>query len=98
MRTLKSLGVFVGIALLAAGCAPIYFHNGGDAEGMDDERLHSIGIFGLVEFSDPQDLADLCRGSEWETAMTKLSGTAILLRQLASPFWTPWGFGHRCRR
>jgi hypothetical protein len=77
---------------------PVYFHNGGTATGMDDQRLHSSVILGAVEWSDPQDLGDLCRGSEWETAKTELTVLGAVLASFTFGLYTPWGFGYRCKR
>lgn len=86
------------MASLVSGCMPVYFHNGGTATGMDDERLHSTVIFGAVEWSDPQDLGDLCRGSDWETAKTELTILGAVLASFTFGLYTPWGFGYRCTR
>ena len=83
---------------MLSGCMPVYGHNGGTATGMDNERLHHGAILGLAEWSDPEDLGDLCRGSEWETARTELSITAVVLTSFTFGVYTPWGFGYRCRR
>ncbi|GEM_PF-328461 len=60
--------------LLFSGCSVMHFKNGEvESAGPLHEEWHHNGIFTLVEFSPPVDLAGRCPGRNWSVITTKLS-------------------------
>ncbi len=103
MNKLKS-AVGVAIAsILSVGCSTIHFQNG--QSSMPREKAsewHHTGIFTLVEFSDPVDLNDRCRGKSWDTVTTKrtfINGLAGSIDSIliGVDLWEPWTVEYSCR-
>ena len=91
------------LALLAAfcvggtGCMSIFFHHDGtQAKATEQEGLHHIGVFSLVEFSDPVDLSERCP-TGWRTVMTERGPLAILIGMLTQPIYGPMTVGVGCK-
>jgi hypothetical protein len=73
------------VVLVFSGCYRLTFDNGplpqNEAEHPHRE-WHHIGIIRLVEFSDPVDLYERCKGKEWtsvETELTFIQGVIAFL-------------------
>ena len=79
----QPIRVLLALALLAAGGALAA------ASGRTLCRIREL---------DPENLSDLCRGTDWETAKTELTGVAAVLTYFTMGIYSPWGFGYRCRR
>jgi len=91
------------LALLAAfcvggtGCMSIFFHNDGtENESTQQDRLHHIGIFSLIEFSDPMNLSQECPNG-WRTAKTERGPLAILIGMFTQPIYGPMTVGAGCK-
>ena len=96
-RTLALL-LAAAVGLGTTGCMSIFFHNDGtESEYTDFDELHHIGVFSLVEFSDPVDLAEACTQGEWRTVKTERGPLAILVGWLTQPFYGPMTVGVDCR-
>jgi hypothetical protein len=94
-RTLEALAILATCTL--AGCSRIYFHNGpGPAKDMPPPRFHHDGLFGLVEFSEPEDLKEICHDREWSSVATENSFLTGLVSILTLNFYRPWAFSAKC--
>jgi hypothetical protein len=83
--------------LALAGCQSIYFHNGVRDDVTQQSKFHHIGVFSLVEFSDPVDLSERCPGG-WRTVNTELSFLNAVVGMFTQPIYGPWTVKIGCER
>ncbi|OFZ79418.1 MAG: hypothetical protein A2583_02935 [Bdellovibrionales bacterium RIFOXYD1_FULL_53_11] len=92
--------IFMALALMAAatGCSTMYFHNGGDkAQVMTNDKWHHDGVFGLVEFSDPEDMNAKCEGA-FKTIKVERTFINGLVRSLTYSLYDPWEVSYACSK
>jgi hypothetical protein len=79
-------------AVALTGCHKIYYHNGGqmvaNKSAAQYNEWHHIGVFGLVEFSDPIELNRMCQG-KWTTLETENSFLSGLVSGVTYGLYTP---------
>lgn len=92
-----TLALIASLCVGGTGCMSIFFHNDGTrSKATDYDELHHIGVFNLVEFSDPVDLAEACPAG-WRTVKTERGPLAILIGMLAQPIYGPMTAGVDCK-
>jgi hypothetical protein len=73
----------------------MHFKNGDVTPGAAHEEWHHNGIYSLVEFSAPVDLASLCSGSKWAEVTTKVTflnglvGSVDNILPIPVDLWSP---------
>ncbi|MDB5049780.1 MAG: hypothetical protein JWO30_2851 [Fibrobacteres bacterium] len=86
------------IPLLTAGCSKIYFHNGtAPAAPVPPPEFHHVGILGLVEFSQPENLKTICNDKDWSVVLTEKSFITGLVSAVTQQLYTPWAFSAGCK-
>jgi hypothetical protein len=92
MRSLFVLGALL-LASAVTGCHKIYYHNGGplvaNKAAATVNEWHHIGVFGLVEFSEPVDLKRYCSSRGWSAVETETSFLSGLVTVLIPHLYTP---------
>jgi len=91
------LALVAALGVGGTGCMSIFFHDDGtESKATEQEGLHHIGIFNLIEFSEPVNLAERCPNG-WRTVKTERGPLAILISILAQPVYGPMTVGVGCR-
>lgn len=95
----RALGASVAAAAVSfAGCSKIYFHNGAEpAADIPPPEFHHVGVLGLVEFSPPQNLKEICGDKEWSAVLTQKTFVAGLVSGVTQQIYTPWAFSTGCK-
>ncbi|MCX7674324.1 MAG: hypothetical protein N2Z70_00665 [Bdellovibrionaceae bacterium] len=89
-KLLTTFTIFIAVATITS-CHTIHLRNGNNANTKYEyENFHHIGIFSLVEFSDPVVPQRICRGS-WDSVRTRTGPLQILVRLVpyVSSFYSP---------
>ena len=92
MKNLLAAFIFIGMT----GCSTIYFHNNSTDTQTSFEEWHHDGIFGLVEFSDPIDSQDRCKGASWKTIKVEETFIQGLVRGVTWSLYDPWMMSYSC--
>ncbi|OFZ72681.1 MAG: hypothetical protein A3K03_06300 [Bdellovibrionales bacterium RIFOXYD1_FULL_44_7] len=88
---------FVSIVFGVSGCATMYFHNGDakkDVAYMNE--WHHDGVFRLVEFSPPVDLAQRCEKETWKTIKIEQTFVQGLVQAISYNLYDPWDVNYYC--
>ena len=68
------------VIVFATGCSTIKFTNGTEtSKPYQTQEWHHIGIFELVEFSSPVDIAKTCEGKGWQSVQTRRGPLQVLV-------------------
>ncbi len=88
----------VGLSVLISGCYKMYFHpSASSSTSVQYQNFHHIGIFDLVEFSDPLDLQRECGERGWATFKVEKTFLAGLVGAFTQPIYGPWERGWGCK-
>jgi len=92
MKRYLVLGL-LSLMSVTTGCHKIYYHNGGPLVANKSAALvnewHHIGVFGLVEFSEPVPLTRYCNEKSWSAVETENSFLTGLVSVVTYGLYTP---------
>ena len=100
MKLKLALGLWVVAAqMVLTSCSTIYFHNGGNTTDKATElsEWHHDGVLGLVEFSDPVDLAGRCEGKSWTIVKVEQTFIQGLAKNVTDSMYDPWEVSYSCK-
>lgn len=84
--------------LFVASCSTMHFtKNNIKPTHYANESFHHIGIFRLVEFSDPVRPPYQCENRKWASVRTRASFLSGLVSGLTAPFYTPEAVSVSCK-
>lgn len=87
-KLLSTIIVFLAL-VTSSSCHTIHLRNGKRSSfKYEYDSFHHIGIFSLVEFSDPVVPQKICRGS-WDSIRTRTGPLQALVKFFANPFYSP---------
>jgi len=102
MKLKSTIRPFVlAVALIGlSGCFTINLTNKNSSakSSVPYQEWHQIGVFQLVEFSDPVDLKSRCEGKDWTTAKTELSFIQGLVRAVTWGLYSPHNVEYTCTK
>lgn len=96
---MKNLALITLFAFLA-GCSTITFVKSDKTSSrvLKTDQWHHIGVFELVEFSDPVDLKKQCRRRNWQSVKVEQSFSAGLVGMFTGAMYTPSNVDISCKK
>jgi hypothetical protein len=96
---MKKLVFVIVASVILSGCYKITLQNGARplAASYKQGEWHHDGVIGLVEFSEPVDMANRCGGKNWESVKVHQTFVQGLVSGVTYSLYNPWDVAYSCR-